>query len=124
MEKKTSLSLPAFAFIEDAKPNEELQGRNVILHVRSMSIIEMFDVDDLLKVKDGVLRHDFDYIDQWGVVEHFAALLHLSTTLDPVADQAQLIQEVVRPACEWYTDYLEWEDHNIIDDNKNMRNHE
>lgn len=112
------LSLPAFAFIEDAKEHGVLEGRNVILHVRSASVIEMLTKDTLIALNDNVLTYYFDFINAWGCIEHYVAVLHYSTTLDIAADAGIITEQVLKPAADWFTSYLEWEDSNIVEDNK------
>lgn len=48
MNKIVNLALPEFAFVEGSwheNPNL-LNGRNVILHIRTASIVEVFDRSD------------------------------------------------------------------------------
>lgn len=117
------LSLPAFAFIEDAKEHGVLEGRNVILHVRSASVIEMLTKDTLIALNDNVLTYDFDFINAWGCIEHYVAVLHYSATLDITSEKGMILDEVLKPAANWFVDYMEWEDKKIVDENNEMSNH-
>lgn len=116
-----NLSLPAFAFIEDAQPNGELEGRNVILHVRSSSVIEMLKKETLITLNGDSITYDFDYINPWGCVEHYVAVLHYCTTFDSKCDTEIILEKIMKPAADWFTSYLEWEDSNIIKENKDMK---
>jgi len=108
------LYLPDFAFLAGwGREDETLHGRNVIMHVRSASVVEMLDEEDVLALREGVLTHKFDYINRWGVVEHHVAVLHHSATLDEALDAEMIRKKVLVPAVEWYARYLEWEDENI-----------
>lgn len=116
-QRVSDLYLPEFAFLEGwGKDDEPLHGRNVVMHVRSASIVEMLDADDVLALRSDVLTHKFDYINRWGVVEHLVCVLHYSATLDKDLDRQMIIDKVMIPACGWYTDYLEWEDVNMAKD--------
>lgn len=119
-----NLSLPAFAFIDDAKDHGELEGRNVILHVRTASVIEMFPKDNLITLRDDALTYSFDYVNPWGCIEHYVAVLHFCATLDQVTDKPVILNQILQPAADWFTDYLEWEDGNIVDENSRDISHE
>nr|DAD67589.1 MAG TPA: hypothetical protein [Siphoviridae sp. cttU829] len=107
------LSLPEFAFVEDDKPNGKLHGRNVILHTRSMSVIEVLDKDEVLYIEPHVLTCEFDYINPYAAIEHKVAILHVCATMDVVADRGAIINSVLDPAADWFCQYCEWEDKNI-----------
>lgn len=111
MSKTVNLTLPEFGFVDSAgheKP-DMLEGRNVILHIRSMSIMEVFDRSDV-HLNEDVLRFEFYNKNQYGIKEPMVIALHLSTTLDKYADREALIEKVLKPAAKWYCDYCDWED--------------
>lgn len=110
------LNLPDFAFVEDWGDRSVLNDRNVILHVRSASVIEILDKEDVLALREDVLTHEFDYINRWGAVERFVAVLHFSATLDKDADRRMIMDKVIIPACDWFTKYMDWEDENIAEE--------
>lgn len=113
-QRVKDLNLPDFAFIEGwGRKDETLHGRNVILCVRSASVVEILEKDGVLALREDVLTHDFDYINRYGVVERFVCVLHYSATLDKDADRQMLIDKVMVPACDWFTEYMDWEDENI-----------
>ena len=107
------LSLPEFAFIDDDKPNGKLHGRNVILHTRTMSVIEVLDKDEVLHIEPHVLTCEFDYINPYAAIEHKVAILHVCATMDVVADREAIMNSVLDPAADWFCQYCEWEDKNI-----------
>lgn len=41
------------------------------------------------------------------------ATLHYSATLNKNADREMIINEVMKPAAQWYCEYAKWEDENI-----------
>lgn len=106
------LSLPEFAFVDDDKPNGKLHGRNVILHTRSMSIIEVLDKDEVLYIEPHVLTCEFNYINPYDAIEHKVAILHVCATMDVVADRDAILSNVIL-AADWFCQYCEWEDKNI-----------
>lgn len=108
-------TLPEFAFIEGSwheKDGDPLQGRIVILHVRSAAVIEIFDREDVV-LNDNVLTYKFSYTNNFGIKEPMVAALHYCATLDVKADSAFIKEEIMKPAAQWYCDYCGWEDKNI-----------
>ena len=105
------LTLPAFAFLDDAQTGE-LKDRNVILHVRSQSVVEIFEPENVFFTED-TLTYRFTYINILGIKETLVAALHYCATLDAAIDQELIKKEVLRPAAQWYCEYARWEDENI-----------
>lgn len=115
MNNIKELTLPEFAFVEGSwheKDGDPLQGRIVILHVRSATVIEIFDREDVV-LNDNVLTFKFSYINNFGIKEPMVIALHYSATLDYKTDSAFIKEEIMKPAAQWYCDYCEWEDKNI-----------
>ena len=115
MSKIVELSLPEFAFIEGSgheNPNI-LDGRNVIFHVRSASVMEVFERENV-RINPDALTHEFINTNKLGVREYLVIALHYSPTLDKDADREMLLKNVLKPAARWYCDYCDWEDRNII----------
>lgn len=112
-----NLTLPAFAFIENQTDKGVLTGRNVILHVRSASVIEILNKDDVINLSENALTCEFDYVNAWGVVEHYLAALHFCATLDVETDRNLIIDGGLSPAADWFCEYMDWEDKNIIREN-------
>lgn len=103
----TNLSLPPFAFLDSAF-NPTLNNRNCILHVRSASVTEVLNYNQLLTLNDNVISYRFSYCD-----EDLIAILHYCTTIE---DKDDIIKLVLKPLAEWYCQYCEWEDKNIAND--------
>ncbi len=111
--KMTNLTLPPFAFIEGGGHDGDLlNGRTVILHVRSASVIEIFEYDNVVLNED-VVSYKFGYINRYGVKEKLVAALHYCATLEATDDRQMVIDEILAPAAEWYRGYCRWEDNNI-----------
>lgn len=118
MNNIIDLTLPEFAFVEGSwheEGGDPLQGRTVVLHVRSASVIEIFDKDDVV-LKDDTLAYEFTYTNQFGIAETMFAALHYCMTLDVKADGNMIIEEIMKPAAQWYCDYCTWEDKNVEND--------
>lgn len=111
------LTLPEFAFVDGSEHerNNILDGRTVILHVRSASVIEIFERSDAFLNND-VLTYKFSYTNKFGVKEQMIAALHYCATLDKEKDRELIKSSIMRPAAQWYCDYCTWEDNNIVCD--------
>lgn len=113
MKKKISLTLPEFAFVEGSEHEDNmLDGRNVILHIRSASIVEVLERDKC-HLNDGVVKKNFTYTNRYGVEEKMVVVLHYCVTLDMRTDVEMIKEEILKPAAKWYCDWADWEDENI-----------
>lgn len=111
--KLINLTLPPFAFLDSAQ-DSSLDGRNVILHVRSASVIEILNVEQLPILRDDVITYEFNY-----GIERNIAVLHHSPLVD---DKADIIELIMKPCAEWYCEYCQWEDNNIVNDDLSHNN--
>lgn len=82
------LRLPDFAFMDDG---EVLRGRNVIIHLRTHTIVEMVEVGYVL-LKPETIQIPFAYLD-----EEMICCLHISLLEDP--DE---IEFIMHRAIEFY----------------------
>ena len=115
-EKVINVSLPAFAFVESSGHDGDLlKDRNVILHVRTASVVEVFPEESFFPV-EGTITFRFKNINTLGADEYYVAALHYSATLDALIDKKEIIDRVLLPAARWFCDYCDWEDQNIIND--------
>lgn len=112
-----ALTLPEFAFLSDDL-NGELRGRNVIIHIRSMSIIEIIERENVLLYEPNVLYHKFDYENMFGETEKLVAMLHLCTTLDKILDKEFIRQNIIEPACEYYMKFATMADKEMMEDDE------
>lgn len=113
---KTNLTLPEWAWIDGGdheKGGNPLQGRNVMMHIRSALVIEVFDDPALLN--DDTIRYGFNYINSFGLIEPKIIALHFSPLLAPEDDHDKII-EILKGAVKWYCDWCDWEDENIVED--------
>lgn len=116
-ERVINVTLPEFAFIESSgHDGDQLKGRNVILHTRSASIIEIFEEENFFP-NEGVITQRFYNMNRLGVKEYYIAALHYTATLDTTTDKKEILERVVIPAARWFCDYCDWEDGNILKEN-------
>lgn len=111
---KIEFNLPTFAFVEGSghEKKDMLTGRTVILHVRSASVIEIFNREKVA-LNPEVFTYKFIYTNQFGIQEPLIAVLHYCATLDVNEDGDMIKNEVIKPAAQWYCEYCTWEDRNI-----------
>lgn len=107
-------TLPEWAFLDaHSHLGNSLEGRTVINHIRSASIIEIIDRDkDGFIPVEGVVLYNFKYISPAGT-ERLSAILHYCATLDKNANQ-DMINQILKDCAMWYCDYCAWEDNNIL----------
>lgn len=116
MEKFIELTLPEFAFVEGYRDDDQLRGRNVILHTRSASVLEVFEKQDAFLNEDTLTysfkryNHIAESITGKECEEHFVLALHYSATLDKDSDRDYIIKNVMKPAAMWYCDYCTYMD--------------
>lgn len=108
-KKLIDLSLPEWVFWEGyTHEGKTLGDRTVIEHVRSATVMEIFDRDhDNVLLKPDVLT--FKFINEGIGRERLLVALHYSLTLDKDADREALLVIMKRCAM-WYCDYCDWED--------------
>lgn len=114
-KKLVDLSLPAFAFVDGWGDDDNLQGRTVIVHCPTGTILEVLPTKDILYVDDDNYRSSFvfKFTGVSSIEEAYIMMLHTSPTFDKVAD-AGTIKELMKEAAKWLVNYFTWEDHNII----------
>lgn len=104
------LTLPPFAMLWGYGDENELQDREVILHVRSASVIEVFMKGNAFLSED-VITYSFTMSvpritnPSEMATATFVLALHHSPLLDMVADRDMIIEEIMKPAADYYKDY-------------------
>lgn len=109
--------MPEFAFLSDDL-NGELRGRNVIIHIRTMTIIEIIERENVLLYEPNVLYHKFEYKNIFGEIEHLVALLHVCTTFDKEIDRVYILDNIINPACEYYMKFATMADAEMLEENE------
>lgn len=101
------LTLPEWAFLDaHSHLGNHLQDRTVILHIRTMTIVEIIEVDKSLLNED-TLKVSFA---NTNTGERLIAALHFSTTVD----SREVLIDILKNCATWYCDYCDWEDNNIF----------
>ena len=114
-EKVINATLPEFAFVDSSgHDGDALKGRNVIFHIRSASVVEIFEEDSFFPCKD-VITFRFKNTNALGGEEYYIAVLHYTATLDIAIDKKEIIDRIMIPAAKWFCDYCDWEDQNVIE---------
>jgi hypothetical protein len=116
MKAYRGLDLPEWAFLDaHSHLGDPLTGRTVILHIRSATLIEIFDRDrETVNLKDGILTFKFDNANAG--YERLMAAVHYSATLDIHADATYIKENILKPCAQWYCEYCDWEDENMLND--------
>lgn len=106
------LTLPEFAFVEGSDHEEDniLRGRTVIQHIRSYTVMELFDKDEPIALNRDAKKFEFEYINIYGIAEQLILVVHFT-----FAEDFQL-PEIFEKAANWYMEYARWEDRNIDND--------
>lgn len=110
--KVIDLNLPEFMWMDGCEHDTPTTGRNIICHVRSMTVVEVFEDDNVI-LKDDVVTYSFDHINTMGIVEYFTMAVHYSAT---VADDVVMLRSIMAKCAKWYTDWMDWEDNNIVEE--------
>lgn len=110
MEKMIELTLPEFALLSGFGEDYELRNRDVILHVRSASVIEVFERGRAF-INEDVITYSFTMSvprvtrPSEMATNTFVLALHHSPLLDTVADRDMIIEEIMKPTAKYYHDY-------------------
>lgn len=95
--KSVNLSLPEWAWVDGGEHEAEgdpLKGRNVIMHVRSATVLEILE-QEMCLIKDDVRQIPFEYVDVFGIAEQMVCVLHYSATLEDWDDKVEIIMRKV-----------------------------
>lgn len=118
-KKIISLELPEFAFLMGSghePKGDVLKGRNVLIHMRTASVIEIFHTENVALNED-VRTYKFFYTNRLGGKEKMIAALHFCKAEDYAYDPDYTRQYILRPAAVWFCQYCSWEDNQIpLDD--------
>lgn len=114
------LTLPDFAFVEGYGSNDDLYGRNVILHTCSASVMEVLEKGSTLFNED-VLAYSFKNLNGTAsriagrdIYEELIIVLHSTPLFDIENDEQFIIENIMKPAAKWYCDYCDYMDQEII----------
>lgn len=116
--KKQQLNLPEWAFLEaDNHTGNALRDRDVLLHVRTHTILEFFSIDDNMpQLATGVKKMQFTYINKYGLEENYIVAVHYSLT--EFSDQVKVLDKAIQ----FFKDWMTWMDSTIETEDKSKIN--
>ncbi|WP_421977160.1 hypothetical protein [Roseivirga seohaensis] len=113
MTEPYQLTLPPFAFLDDQTGGEsELEGRNVILSVRSACVFEVFSEDQEVALNRDVLKKTFFY--KSPITNHTPEKHTVVMHTNPLQLDREVLVAIMESLWLWYAEYLQWEDKNIM----------
>lgn len=116
MSKFVDYILPEFVFLDaHCHTGDLLEGRTVMQHIRSATILEVVDLSELSAHAFTQPTYKFEYMNRLGVFEQHMFVVHSSLMIEFGEPHNGALQEVFEACREWYCDYLAWEDNNIIE---------
>ena len=110
-ENWLQLNLPEFMFLEwsNHEENDLNEQRAVIFHVPSGSIIEIVEENPkLTAIAQNRLVFRFGYVDPDGDRYSLWAVLMRCPGRDMLREREPLIETLVKPACKWYCEDLDF----------------
>ncbi|NJK95089.1 MAG: hypothetical protein HC905_09425 [Bacteroidales bacterium] len=114
---KLNFTLPEFCFLDgNSHLGNTLEGRTVIQHIRSYTVIEAIALEDVKELHLNCQTFEFDYKNRFGTSEKHIFALHFTM------DEKENIPEVFEKCRKWYCDYMTWEDSNIMEDSQSKLN--
>lgn len=107
--EKQNLTLPEWAFLDtDNQTGNELKGRDVLLHVRTHTMLEFFyDKKDGFKINPEVKQQYFMHKNSYGVQEPHIVVVHYSLV------EFTKLDDVIKKAIEFYCNWIDWMDGTI-----------
>ena len=122
--KLINFALPEFAFLDgQSHLGNELEDRTVLMHIRSGTVMEVINVTALEAEgtfsisANAPARHEFNYANDLAGVEEVHLFVVLFTQADP-----DMLPSIFTRCEKFYTDYLRWEDRNILSNEQGKRN--
>lgn len=118
MKKQNDLTLPEWAWLEASDQNgNALEGRDVLLHVRTHTMLEFLSIDDnMVKLAPGVKKMHFTYTNNYGLEENYVVAVHYSLT--EFTDHVDILDKAIA----YFKDWMTWMDSTIIDEETSKHN--
>jgi hypothetical protein len=109
MKQKTDLTLPEWAFLEASDhTGNALEGRDVLLHVRTHTMLEFFSQNDMqIQLEPEVKQKQFYYRNKFGVIENYKVAVHYSLV------EFTNLDEVIEKSIEYFKNWIDWMDKSI-----------
>ena len=117
MKQKTDLTLPEWVWLDaTCHLGNALEGRDVLLHVRTHTMMEFFSLDDnMVKLEPGTKRMQFVYTNNYGLEENYIVAVHYSLT--EFTDQVDVLDKAIA----FFKDWMTWMDGTIeIEENSKI----
>jgi hypothetical protein len=116
--KKIDLTLPEWTFLDaNDHSGNALEGRDVLLHVRTHTMLEFFNQSDQqIQLKPEVKQKQFYYLNKFGVNENYKVAVHYSLTEFSDTDQ------VIDKAIDYFKAWMTWMDESIIQEDTSKIN--
>lgn len=118
-EEVVDLTLPEWGFISDGGAPDPWAGRDVLLHVRSMTIFEFFKEDNVVLKED--VKHSYFWRKNLvtGQREGWVCALHLTTLLSD--DTSGMLLKIMEEAVTFFENYLTDIEKETLDDIESAR---
>lgn len=117
MRQKTNLTMPEWAFLDaNNQTGDALKGRDVLLHVRTHTMLEFFNqTDTQVQLNPEVKQKQFYYKNNYGLIENYIIAVHYSLV------EYSNLDEVIDKAIAFFKDWMTWMDTTIeIEDNSKI----
>lgn len=110
-------NLPEWVILDgESHQGNTLKGRTVIQHIRTCTVLEVVPMDDVAQSNFETQTFEFWYKNQFGLKEQFLLAVHFTLAAE------HELPDIFKKAQKWYCDYLDWEDRNIVDDSRALKN--
>ena len=100
----SDLTLPPFAFMDASDHDEQYfrVGREMIIHTPTLTILEVFDVHNILimGLPAEAQYLDFNFYNTSSVKEQYRVMVHVTLHEEN--------RQVMLDCAKWYTEYLGW----------------
>lgn len=107
--KKVELTLPEWAFLDsNTHEGDGLESRDVFIHIRSNTVLEVFDEGLFHPNKDAHI-FKFKHLNRLGIIEPKVMVVHYSFDIESIDD-------IMKAGAKWYCDYLDWLDMGISEE--------
>lgn len=110
MENDFTLTLPEWAFLDGGSHlGDTLEGRNVLQHILSCTIIEFLIVDENTIIDNHDVKMKlFNYKNIFGKNEKHLLVIHFSLVEDSE------LYEIIDKAIQFYKLFMDWEDKSLV----------
>ena len=116
--KKQDFTLPEWAFLDAHNHlGDPLKGRDVLMHVRTNTVMEFFNTDDInVELNKVVDFRNFTYKNGYGLIESYIVAVHYS--LVEWGELAEVIDKAITFFCQW----MYWMDKGIEQEDTSKHN--